>query len=212
MKIKTFAVLGFITTSLIGMSALAQVGKSTNPLYNGPRGEVTSPLFQNRPLWIQGFVGPKFVFGFNEQGSKKAGDYQLPHHFSVEIDGKLMGGLAHGTESFIPEVTGSQDVVEYKDGEDGTMHTRPGKMKVSREFSGKDLTFRDWFQGASAGKVDRRSISVIFHNDAGEEAGRMNFYNCWPTGYKGPALNSRNSAHATEKLEISYETMELKVK
>jgi len=58
--------------------------------------------------------------------------------------------------------------------------------------------------------IERKSISVIFHNDAGEEAGRMNLFNCWPGGYKGPALNAKSSAHATEKIEISFETMEWK--
>ena len=38
----------------------------------------------------------------------------------------------------------------------------------------------------------------------------MNFYHCWPSKWVGPALNARNSAHATEKLEIVFETMEMK--
>ena len=46
-------------------------------------------------------------------------------HFALDIDGKLMGGLSHGTES----------VVEYKDGEDGTMHTRPGRITLQRDYS-----------------------------------------------------------------------------
>lgn len=55
-------------------------------------------------------------------------------------------------------------------------------------------------------------MSVIFHNDAGEESLRYNFYECWPCRWKGPALNARNSGHATERLEISWETMEFKTK
>jgi phage tail-like protein len=47
-------------------------------------------------------------------------------------------------------------------------------------------------------------------NDAGEEAMRYNLYETWPVKYHGPALNARNSAHATEALEIAFETFEMK--
>jgi phage tail-like protein len=60
------------------------------------------------------------------------------------------------------------------------------------------------------GKVERKSVSIILLNDAGEEAMRYNLFECWPTKYKGPDLNSRNSAHATEAIEIAYETFEMK--
>jgi phage tail-like protein len=105
-------------------------------------------------------------------------------------------------------------VVEYKDGEDGVSHTRPGnhkpgKMTVTKDWSNTSEWYK-WRKAVIDGKVDRRSISVIFHNDAGEEAGRMNFFNCWPMKWYGPSLNARSSGHATEKLEISWETMELK--
>lgn len=33
---------------------------------------------------------------------------------------------------------------------------------------------------------------------------------CWPLKWTGPALNARNSAHASEVVEVSYETFELK--
>jgi phage tail-like protein len=106
------------------------------------------------------------------------------------------------------------DVVEYKDGEDGVSHTRPGNHKPGKMTCSKDWSnTSEWYKWRKAvldGKVDRRSISVIFHNDAGEEAGRMNFYNCWPSKWNGPSLNARSSGHAGEKLEISWETMELK--
>jgi phage tail-like protein len=50
----------------------------------------------------------------------------------------------------------------------------------------------------------------VLLNDAGEEAMRYNLFECWPKKYHGPSLNARNSAHATEALEIAFETMEMK--
>jgi phage tail-like protein len=141
--------------------------------------------------------------------TKTQGDFNLSNRFSFEIDGVIVAGV-HTIDGLESE----SDVVEYKDGEDGVSHTRPGNHKPGKMTCAKDWSnTSEWYKWRKAvldGKVDRRSISVIFHNDAGEEAGRMNFYNCWPSKWNGPALNARSSGHAGEKLEISWETMELK--
>lgn len=141
--------------------------------------------------------------------TKTQGDFNLSNRFSFEIDGVLVAGV-HSVEGIEDET----DIVEYKDGEDGTMHTRPanhkpGKMVVTKDWSNTPEWF-NWRKAVKEGKVDRKSISVIFHNDAGEEAGRMNFYHAWPAKWEGPNLNAKNSGHAQEKLTISWETCELK--
>ena len=141
--------------------------------------------------------------------TKTQGDFNLSNRFSFELDGVLVAGV-HTIDGLESET----DVVEYKDGEDGVSHTRPGnhkpgKMTVTKDWSNTSEWYK-WRKAVVDGKVDRRSISVIFHNDAGEEAGRMNFFNTWPSKWTGPALNARSSGHASEKIEISWETMELK--
>ena len=143
--------------------------------------------------------------------TKTQGDFILSNRFSVEIDGVVVSGIQS-----VNNIESSVEVVEYKDGEDGTIHTRPGhnkpgKITISRDW-GSSPEFYQWFKKTSDGKTERKSISIIFHNDAGEEAGRMNFYECFPVRWSAPELleNAKNSAHASEKLEISWETMELK--
>ena len=114
-------------------------------------------------------------------------------------------------------ITGLQsetEIIEYKDGEDGTMHTRPGnhkpgKMTVTKDWSNTSEWYQ-WRKTVLDGKVDRRSVSIIFHNDAGEESGRIHLNNALPTHWDGPNLNAKSSGHATEKLEISWETMDAK--
>ncbi len=130
-------------------------------------------------------------------------------HFSLEIDGVLVEGTSSvdGLESL-------SEVIEYKDGEDGVSHFKPGvvirnRLVVRKDWSNTSEFFK-WRKAVLDGKVDRRSISVIFHNDAGEKAGRMDFFECWPVRYVAKGFDSRSSGHATEKLEISWETMELK--
>jgi phage tail-like protein len=141
--------------------------------------------------------------------TKTQGDFNLANRFSMEIDGVMVAGV-NTVEGFETE----SDVVEYKDGEDGVMHTRPGnakpgKITITKDWSNTSEWYK-WRKTVLDGKTDRKSISLIFHNDAGEEAGRINLYQCWCSKWVGPSLNAKNSGHATEKIEVSWETMELK--
>jgi phage tail-like protein len=141
--------------------------------------------------------------------TKTQGDFNLSNRFSFECDAVMIAGV-HTIEGFESET----EVVEYKDGETGTVQTRPGQHKPGKITVTKDWSntseFYKWRKTVLDGKVERKSISIIFHNDAGEEAGRINLFNCWATKWRGPSLNARNSGHANESLEISYETFELK--
>ena len=67
--------------------------------------------------------------------TKTQGDFNLSNRFSLEIDGVMVAGV-NTVEGFETE----SDVVEYKDGEDGVMHTRsgnckPGKITISKDWS-----------------------------------------------------------------------------
>ncbi len=141
--------------------------------------------------------------------TKTQGDFNLAHRFTVEIDGVAIGGV-HTIEGLEHE----HEIIEYMDGDDGTAHFRPGRpkpgtIKITRDFSATKEFF-NWRKSVMDGKVDRKSISIILLNDAGEEAMRYNLYETFPHKYHGPALNARNSAHATEALEIVFETFEMK--
>jgi len=144
--------------------------------------------------------------------TKTQGDFNLSNRFSVEIDGVLVAGVHSLTDLNALH----QQAAAYKDGEDGVSRTRPGNHKPGTLVLTKDWSnTSEWYQWHKAvldGKTERKSVSVIFHNDAGEEAGRLNFFDCWPSKYTEPALNARNSGHATETIELSYESMEFKTK
>ena len=150
-------------------------------------------------------------FGRNElKGpTKTQGDFNLANKFTVELDGLLVGGINR-----VDGLEHEHEVVEYQDGDDMTTHFRPGRQKPGRVTIEKDWSstkeFFNWRQTVVNGKVDRKSVSICFHNDAGEESMRVNLFDCYPTKWKGPALNSKNSAHATESIEIMFERMELK--
>jgi phage tail-like protein len=155
--------------------------KGENPLYESPntaryisRGHCADGFntfsFQNNNPWTP-VCSVKWTRDSLKGTTKTQGDFILANRFSVEIDGVVVGGFhtigGSDTES---------DIVEYKDGEDGTTHTRPGnhkpgKMKVTKDWSNTSEWYK-WRKAVLDGKVERKSMSVIFHNDAGEEAGR----------------------------------------
>jgi len=141
--------------------------------------------------------------------TKTQGDFNLAHRFTIEIDGVAIGGV-HSIEGLEHE----HEVIEFGDGDNITTQFRPGRpkpgsVKITRDFSATK-EFWTWRKSVLDGKVDRKSVSIVLLNDAGEEAMRYNLYECWAKKYHGPSLNSRNSAHATEAIEIVFETMEMK--
>lgn len=131
--------------------------------------------------------------------TKTQGDFNLSNRFRFELGNIPVGEVV--------SVRGGE-IVDYKDGESNPSRIR-GRIVILRDLSkstdikSEEQVFYKWRKAVLDGKVDRRSISVIFLNDRKEEV-RINLGNCLPVGY------SRSSAHASEKLEIVYETMELK--
>ncbi len=146
------------------------------------------------------------------RANSKSGDSDPANQvnkFNFEIDGVLIGG--------VNQISGLEqefDLVTYKDGEDGTMHTRPGNLKPGKLVVTKDFSntseWSKWFNTGVVGKPDRKSISVIFLAQDLSEAGRVNFFECWASKFKMPDLNSQNSGNAQEVIEISYERSETK--
>jgi phage tail-like protein len=144
---------------------------------------------------------------------------------SVEINGVNVAGV-HSIENlnaYIAEANAQakmhetpSDISEYKDGEDGVNRTRPGNHKPGKITLTKDwsntLEWYNWHKTVLDGKTDRRSVSIIFHDDSGVEVGRMNFYNCWPVKHTLPSAEAKNSGHATETIELEYERLEWKGK
>lgn len=119
--------------------------------------------------------------------------------FSFEIDGVMISG--------VEPIEGIDELLELARTRPG--NHKPGKMTVTKDWSNTSEWYK-WRKAVLDGKTDRRSISVIFHNDAGEEAGRLNFHECWPTDYTEPDENARSSGHAQESITLVYENFDYK--
>lgn len=110
-------------------------------------------------------------------------------NFKVEIDGIAMGGVL-----MVDGIGSETEVIEYQDGDDMTMHKRPGRTKYSnivlkRGFAQNNDLWR-WYQEVIKGQNIRKSGSVILLDRAGTETMRYNFFEAWPCKWKGPTLSS----------------------
>jgi len=122
---------------------------------------------------------------------------------SVEINGVPVAGVHSSTDfNALRE--------EAKREQTRPGNHMPGKMTVlvlTKDWS-NTMEWYQWRKAVLDGKTDRRSVSIIFRDDAGVEVGRMNFYNCWPVKHTLPSADAKNSGHATETIELAYERLE----
>lgn len=128
-------------------------------------------------------------------------------NFRVEIDGvteagfQECGGLDANTEA-----------VEYREGTDPN-HVR--KLTGLNTFS--PVTLRRgitnsaelwaWQQTAAAGQTDRRNVSVVLVDEAGDEQIRWNLRRAWPSKWAGPSFNATANDVAVEELELCHEEL-----
>jgi phage tail-like protein len=66
----------------------------------------------------------------------------------------------------------------------------------------------DWHLKAIKGQVERKNGSIIILDDTGQEKGRWNFFNAWPSKYAGPSFNAKGNDIAIDTLTVSCERME----
>lgn len=135
-------------------------------------------------------------------------DYLPAGFFDFEIDGVVVGHFK--------SVTGLKmetEVVEYRDGNDNTIHYRPGRTKYSRVTVERgDLRSPDlwnWYQEVIKGIAARKAISIVFRKRDQTEALRYNGFEAWPVAWEGPAFEAETEGkHQVEKLTFVIERLE----
>ncbi len=136
------------------------------------------------------------------------GDRRDPYgvyNFLVEIDGITRAGFQECTG-----LDSSQEPSDYREGTDPlTMRKLPGLVNYSNISLKWGITddpeIWQWRQRAIDGRAERRNISIVLLNDAGEERVRWNLRNCWPTMWKAPDFNAQSNDVAIECLEVVHE-------
>lgn len=128
--------------------------------------------------------------------------------FRLEIDGIEQAGFNECTFGDT-----SVEVVEYREGTDPT-HPR----KLSGQTKYGDVTLKwgltdntdiyDWFikvveKGALG---NRKNISIVLIDEAGDDKARWDLQECWPKKYDPTDFNAKGNDVAIETLEICTES------
>jgi len=105
----------------------------------------------------------------------------------------------------------STEVVEYQDTVGGkiVIRKRPGRTKfddiVLKRGLSADTAIIDWHQKVLEGTVERTNGSIVIYDAAGEEVGRWNFENGWPSKWSASDLDAGTDDVMIEELTISHE-------
>jgi phage tail-like protein len=126
--------------------------------------------------------------------------------FKVEID-----GISSSAFSEVSGIGAEIAVADYRPGNDKAPGPRklPGEAHFSNIVLKRGMTadhsLWDWMQKTLDGIIERKSISIVLLNDAGQEVVRFNCRDAWPTKWTGPTLNGASSDVAIETLELAHE-------
>lgn len=131
-------------------------------------------------------------------------------NFGLEIEGKLSGYFTKvsgiGSESEVVE----HKVVNSETGET-IIQKIPGRLTWTNITLSRGVTSNidvwTWRQQIVDGKVDeaRTNCSVIAYNQAGDEIGRWNLENAWPSKVTGPEMDSGGANLMVEEMTIVHE-------
>ncbi|MFC4508358.1 MULTISPECIES: phage tail protein [Streptomyces] len=140
-------------------------------------------------------------------------DSSVGHSFGLEFDGVVI--------KQITEVSGlkmEQDVIELKQNTaDGKYAIKklPGRPKagectVTRGLT-EDNSFEAWIKSSRFGKMAdaRKNGAIIVYDYEGMAIKRYQLINAWPKSLEIGTLKAGDTSVLTEKLAITYESMEV---
>ncbi len=141
--------------------------------------------------------------GFWGRGFDHIGNF----NFRIEIEGLAAGAFRQlegmGSETEIITFGGTTDQVQRK---------RPGRHKytditLKRGYTNNEELWR-WRKSVIDGNPERKSGSIIICADDGTEVTRFNFFEAWPTKWKGFVLDGKGTDVTVEELTITIERLE----
>jgi phage tail-like protein len=126
-------------------------------------------------------------------------------NFLVELDG-ITRAAFHKCSGFDSSV----DVIEYNEGGSLSPMKLPGMVKYANivlEWGMTDLELYSWFQTIATGNITRKNGSIILLDRAGNQVGRWDFTQAWPSKCSYSDLSAQASEVFFEKLEITCQTL-----
>ncbi|MEY3013413.1 MAG: hypothetical protein RIT45_2148 [Pseudomonadota bacterium] len=139
--------------------------------------------------------------------NRRAFDHIGNFNFKVEVEGVTTGAFRN-----VEGLDSETEIVEYQDGDDLILRKRPGRTKYSNVTLKRgyinNTELWEWRKAVIEGKVQRKSGSIILCADDGTEVMRYNFFEAWPTKWKGFTLDGKGTDVNVEELELAVEKIE----
>jgi phage tail-like protein len=141
--------------------------------------------------------------------SRRGGlDHVGAYNFMVEISG-VNAGYFKGVDGLSSEI----EVIEFQDGDDLFLRKRPGRAKFGDVTLKKGYIvtsdLQDWWRACRDGQYDRRDISIVLNDNAGNEIRRWNLYGCWPKAWKINSLDGKGNDPVTEEITFVVEDLQI---
>ena len=163
------------------------------------------------------------VYQFNANANDSAapsrsinGETLLNSNYAIEIEGIAVSGPYYN-QGDVYAIDGLQNDVlltTSSTAADPIVRKAPGKtrggtmtirVEAQSEFA---RNMSQWQQGFRQGSIQKRAMSVIFFFSNGQEVGRVNFFEAWPSKWSIGKLDSQGKEVLTEDFDITYEWME----
>lgn len=139
--------------------------------------------------------------------NRRAFDHIGNFNFKIEIEGVTTGAFRN-----VEGLDSETEVIEYQDGDDLILRKRPGRTKYSNITLKRgyinNTELWEWRKAVIEGKVQRKSGSIILCADNGAEIMRYNFFEAWPSKWKGFTLDGKGTDVNVEELELICEKLE----
>src|SRR6266481_4233346 len=130
----------------------------------------------------------------------------LSFNFVVEIDGLVAGGFS--------EVSGLQaeaEIQEYREGGvNEYIHKRAGPIRYPSNLTLKrgisdPTALWSWYSDVMQGTIERKNVSIVLMDSAGDEKRRWNFQQAYPVKWTGPELRAAVAEIAFESVELAHD-------
>lgn len=126
-------------------------------------------------------------------------------NFLVELDG-ITRAAFHKCSGFDSSV----DVIEYNEGGSLSPIKLPGMVKYANillEWGMTDMELYNWYLTVATGNITRKNGSIILLDRAGNQVGRWDFTQAWPSKCSYSDLSAQSNEVFFEKLEITCQTL-----
>jgi len=134
------------------------------------------------------------------------------YHFAIEIDGVTIAQFQE-----VGGITSELDVIELKQNtSDGkfVIHKLPGNRKpptiTLKRGTDSSMDIWQWHQQIYEGNVSsaRKNGSIVLYDYGGNEVGRYNFVNAWPSKVSAGSLKAGGNEVLMEEMTMVCEEVE----